>query len=92
MEGALLATLLKGSQGHNGSVSCLSLWERWLRPTGADGEGAEGVVGVEVPHSPVSGALSPGRPTGWFAAPAACWRRAERVTSAQEYWVIYSPR
>ena len=23
---------------------------------------------------------------------AACWRSAERVTSAQEYWVIYSPR
>ena len=33
----------RGSQDRGGSVSCLSLWERWLRPTGADGEGAERV-------------------------------------------------
>ena len=39
MERALPASLLKGCQGHGGSASCLSLWERWLRPTGADGEG-----------------------------------------------------
>ena len=40
VEGALPASLLKGCQGRNGSASCLSLWERWLRPSGADGEGA----------------------------------------------------
>ena len=40
VEGALLASFSKGYQGHNGSASCLSLWERWMRPTGADGEGA----------------------------------------------------
>ena len=38
--GTLLASFLKGHQGHTGSASCLSLWERWMRPTGADGEGA----------------------------------------------------
>ena len=40
MVGTLLASFLKGHQGHTGSASCLSLWERWMRPTGADGEGA----------------------------------------------------
>ena len=28
------------SQDRGGHASCLSLWERWMRPTGADGEGA----------------------------------------------------
>ena len=40
MVGTLLASFLKGHQGHTGSASCLSLWERWMRPSGADGEGA----------------------------------------------------
>ena len=40
VEGAFLVSFSKGYQGHTGSASCLSLWERWMRPTGADGEGA----------------------------------------------------
>ena len=40
MEGTFLVSFSKGYQGHTGSASCLSLWERWMRPTGADGEGA----------------------------------------------------
>ena len=39
VEGTFLASFSKGYQGHTGSASCLSLWERWMRPTGADGEG-----------------------------------------------------
>ena len=50
VEGALPASLLKGCQGRNGSASCLSLWERWLRPSGADGEGAPAPCGELPPQ------------------------------------------
>ena len=50
VEGALPASFLKGCQGRNGSASCLSLWERWLRPSGADGEGAPAPCGELPPQ------------------------------------------
>ena len=50
VEGALPASLLKGCQGRNGSASCLSLWERWLRPSGVDGEGAPAPCGELPPQ------------------------------------------
>ena len=40
LSGASRQLSRRESQGRNGSASCLSLWERWLRPSGADGEGA----------------------------------------------------
>ena len=40
----------RGSQGHDRSASCLSLWERWLRPSGADGEGAPAPCGELPPQ------------------------------------------
>ena len=50
LSGASRQLSRRESQGRGGSASCLSLWERWLRPSGADGEGAPAPCGELPPQ------------------------------------------